>query len=44
MAMRGYFFLNMWAEYIENAGQLYDSILLFPKTLFLHKVLKFLLA
>ncbi|GES93834.1 hypothetical protein GLOIN_2v1777971 [Rhizophagus clarus] len=25
MAMRGYFFLKMWAEYIENAGQLYDS-------------------
>ncbi|GES83162.1 hypothetical protein GLOIN_2v1777971 [Rhizophagus clarus] len=25
MAMRGYFFLKMWAKYIENAGQLYDS-------------------
>ncbi|GBB85928.1 hypothetical protein RclHR1_12370004 [Rhizophagus clarus] len=26
MAMRGYFFLNMWAEYIESANQLYNSI------------------
>ncbi|CAB4446643.1 unnamed protein product [Rhizophagus irregularis] len=26
MAMRGYFFLNMWAEYIESANQLYSSI------------------
>jgi len=25
MAMRGYFFLNMWAEYIENASQFYNS-------------------
>ena len=26
MAMRGYFFLNMWAEYIENASKLYNSM------------------
>ena len=26
MAMRGYFFLNMWAEFIENASKLYNSM------------------
>ena len=26
MAMRGYFFLSMWTEYIENASKLYNSM------------------
>ena len=26
IAMRGYFFLNMWVEYIDNASKLYNSI------------------
>ncbi|GES82703.1 hypothetical protein GLOIN_2v1777971 [Rhizophagus clarus] len=31
MAMRGYFFLNIWAEYIESANQLYNSIFFISK-------------